>query len=374
MRKTMIELLIFINFFFGNSQAQSEGVYQAVSEFGDNPGELKMYQYVPANIEKKAGLVVVLHGCGMSAKGMKEGMGWNALAEKYQFLVVYGEQQRQNNKLGCFNFFVTEETTRESGEVLSIKRMVDFMKAHHPVDDNRVFVTGFSAGGAMTLALLATYPDIFNKGATIGAAMPYRAATLSNQPEGFSGKLPAKVSHLMRRHLFNSETRQYDRLVANDPVDKVTPEEWGSLVTQAYPSAKHYPTVMLIHGVDTDGKLEPYPKDYDGDKTVHQYNLRDAVKQWTNVHDADQLADIIEEGFAGNPRLVHKVYQSDTAKADHQTVVETLEIKGLDHFIPVDPGTEPYQGGIANKTAPHYSEDVDFYAAYWIAKFFGLIK
>ena len=373
MTRKIIRLFIFSSCFLGNYQAQSAGIYQAVSDFGANPGNLKMYQYVPADVEKPAGLVVVLHGCGMSAEGMKEGMGWNALADKYQFLVVYGKQQLQNNNLGCFNFFVTEETTRDSGEVLSIKQMVDFMKTHHSVDDNRVFVTGFSAGGAMTLALLATYPEIFNRGATLGA-MPYRAETLSNQPEGFSGKLPAKVSHIMRRHLFNPETRQYDRLVANDPVDKVTPEEWGKLVTQAYPSTKHYPMVMLIQGVDTDGKLEPYPQDYDGDKTVHEYNLRDAVKQWTNVHGADQQADIVEEGFAGNPRVIHKIYQTNNTQANPKTVVETFEIKGLNHFIPVDPGTKPYQGGIANKTAPHYSEDVDFYAAYWIAKFFGLIE
>lgn len=369
-----INLLIFGSFLLSNSQVQSEGSYQAVSEFGNNPGNLKMYQYVPTDVDKQAGLIVVLHGCGMSAEGMREGMGWNRLAEKYQFLVVYGEQQQQNHQLGCFNFFVTEDTTRESGEVLSIKQMVDFMKAHHSIDDKRVFVTGFSAGGAMTFALLATYPDIFNKGATIGAAMPYRAETLSNQPQGLSGKLPTKVSHVMRRHLFNPETRQYDYLVKNDPLDKVTPEGWGALVTQAYPSVKAYPTVMLIHGIDTDGKLEPYPKDYDGDKIVHEYNLRDAVKQWTSVHGADRKADSVEEGFAGNPRLIHKIYQQSTVTANPKTVVETIEVKGLGHFIPVDPGQSPYQGGIANKTFPHYSEDVDFYATYWISKFFGLIE
>lgn len=370
MKKTMTGFLIFSGLLCGSNPAYSEGTYQAVEKFGDNPGALKMYQYVPTDVDKKAALVVVLHGCGMSAEGMKEGMGWNTLAEKYKFLVAYAEQQQQNNALGCFNFFVPEDNTRDSGEALSIKQMVDFMKVHHPIDDNRVFVTGFSAGGAMTFVALATYPDVFSKGATIGAAMPYQATILSNQPEGFSGKLPAKVSHLMRRHLFNPATKQYDRLVENDPVDKTTPEEWGKLVTQAYPSAKQRPPVMLVHGVDTDGKLEPYPKDYDGDKTIHEYNLRDAVKQWTQVHGTDQTADKVEASFAGNPRVTHKIYQQGEAK----TVVETFEIKGLDHFIPVDPGMQATQGGIANKMDPHYSEDVDFYAAYWISKFFGLVE
>src|SRR2546429_1098854 len=45
----------------------------------------------------------------------------------------------------------------------------------HDIDRRRIFVTGLAAGGAMTLAMLATYPDVFAAGAVI-AGLPYGGA------------------------------------------------------------------------------------------------------------------------------------------------------------------------------------------------------
>jgi len=52
----------------------------------------------------------------------------------------------------------------------------------------RIFVTGLSAGGAMTLAMLATYPDVFAAGAVI-AGLPYGGAT--NAQEALRGMFQA---------------------------------------------------------------------------------------------------------------------------------------------------------------------------------------
>ena len=51
-----------------------------VKDFGANPGGLKMFSYVPANLPRKPALVVVLHGCGQSASGYDFGTGWSTLA------------------------------------------------------------------------------------------------------------------------------------------------------------------------------------------------------------------------------------------------------------------------------------------------------
>jgi poly(hydroxyalkanoate) depolymerase family esterase len=53
--------------------------------------------------------------------------------------------------------------------------MVAKMVSDHAIDPARVFVTGLSAGGAMTSVMLATYPDVFAGGAII-AGLPYGAA------------------------------------------------------------------------------------------------------------------------------------------------------------------------------------------------------
>ena len=43
----------------------------------------------------------------------------------------------------------------------------------HRLDAGRVFITGLSAGGAMTAVMLATYPELFAGGAII-AGLAFR--------------------------------------------------------------------------------------------------------------------------------------------------------------------------------------------------------
>lgn len=39
--------------------------------------------------------------------------------------------------------------------------MVDYELSHRSIDSDRMFATGFSAGGFMTTVMLATYPEVF---------------------------------------------------------------------------------------------------------------------------------------------------------------------------------------------------------------------
>jgi len=71
------------------------------------------------------------------------------------------EQSRRNNLSRSFNWFQRNDTQRGEGEAHSIAQMVEQMVHDHDIDRRRIFVTGLSAGGAMTLAMLATYPDVF---------------------------------------------------------------------------------------------------------------------------------------------------------------------------------------------------------------------
>jgi len=61
---------------------------------------------------------------------------------------------RSNNINGCFNWFNAADTSRNHGEAASIRAMIEWMIVHHPIDRTRVFITGLSAGGAMTVAML----------------------------------------------------------------------------------------------------------------------------------------------------------------------------------------------------------------------------
>src|SRR5260370_26149 len=94
---------------------------------GSHPGGLRMFSFVPGNLQRAPGLVVVLHGCGQTAAGYDLGAGWSTLAKRYGFALLMPQQQPTNNVNGCFNWFNPEDTTRERGEACSIRQMITRM-------------------------------------------------------------------------------------------------------------------------------------------------------------------------------------------------------------------------------------------------------
>src|SRR3954454_15102349 len=146
-----------------------------VTGFGSNPGNLRMFAYAD-QLAPSPPLVVVLHGCLQTAAGYDYGAGWSTLADRYGFALLLPEQQTANNPQRCFNWFQREDSTRDQGEALSIRQMVEYMSQTYGVDPRRVFITGLSAGGAMTSVMLATYPEVFAGGGII-AGIPYQCAT-----------------------------------------------------------------------------------------------------------------------------------------------------------------------------------------------------
>src|SRR5262245_39160038 len=146
-----------------------------VTDFGSNPGHLRMFKYVPSGLPPSSPLVVVMHGCTQNARDYGADSGWIELADRLHLALALPEQSQSNNPRNCFNWFVIGHNRRGQGEALSIKQMVDKMKADHGIDSSRVFATGLSAGGAMTSVMLATYPDVFAGGGIV-AGLPYGCA------------------------------------------------------------------------------------------------------------------------------------------------------------------------------------------------------
>ncbi len=144
-----------------------------VHGFGSNPGALRMFKYVPEQPE--LALVVVLHGGTQTAASYDLGAGWSTLADRYGFMLLLPQQQPANNPHRCFNWFLPGDIERDKGEALSIRQMVEAMIRDHDINRGRVFVTGLSAGGAMTSVMLATYPETFAAGGVI-AGLPYHTA------------------------------------------------------------------------------------------------------------------------------------------------------------------------------------------------------
>jgi poly(hydroxyalkanoate) depolymerase family esterase len=120
-------------------------------------------------------LVVMLHGCTQSADDFAAGTQMNRLADEHGFLVLYPEQSASANASRCWNWFRPQDQVREGGEPALIVAMVQAVMKDHPVDAQRVFVAGLSAGAAMAVILGETWPDLF---AAVGAhsGLPFAAA------------------------------------------------------------------------------------------------------------------------------------------------------------------------------------------------------
>ncbi len=221
-----------------HTTVKTKGSFTQVSSFGSNPGNLTMYKYVPDGISENAPLVVAMHGCGMSANMYKDS-GWNGLADQYKFYVIYPEQKSANNMNSCFNFFEPGDMNRDQGESLSIKSMVDYMKNNYSINEQKVFVNGFSAGGYMAPVMMATYPDVFS-GLSINSGGPYKCATNMNDA-------------------FNC---------MNPGVNK-TPSYWGDLVRNATSFNATYGPVKIVQG--------------ENDHTVRPINATELKEQWENA-------------------------------------------------------------------------------------------
>ena len=298
--------------------AADDGMLEEVAAFGDNPGNLRMLRFVPPGLPPGAPLVVVLHGCTQHAAGFAEGTGWCTLAARHGFAVLLPEQSRSNNHNTCFNWFEPGDVTRGAGEVASIRSMVAHMQAERRIDPARVFVTGLSAGGAMTAALLATYPDVFAAGAII-AGLPYRCA--ASIPEALSAM----------RHC---------------PAH--APEHWGDLVRRASPAPQRKPIVAIWHG--------------DADSTVSLDNASASAKQWCDVHGL-RPQDGMDDRVDG---MAHRAWRD----AGGTVRVEMYTVKGLAHGVPIDPDAAGDRG--VGKAMP-YVLDVGVSATWQIARSWGLV-
>ncbi len=322
-----------------------------VPSFGTNPAQLQMSKFVPSTLP--AGprpLVVVLHGCTQTASAYEDA-AWSTLAEQWGFYVVYPEQNTaRNNSSGCFNWsgrwksapaaavFTPEpldlgEIARGQGENQSIKEMVDKMKADHLIDDKRVFVTGLSAGGAMTALMLATWPDVFAGGA-IFAGIPYGCATdkkTTAEAASCLGDYTGPNAYLAR-----------------------SAKGWGDLVRAAAPDhGGPWPRVQIWHGT--------------ADFVVHPRNMTELVKQWTDVHGIDQTADA-KDSVEGYP---HEQF----VDASGTVLVETFAITGKGHGTevaanaPIDPANA--DGPRCGKSGSYILE-AGICSTYHAATFFGL--
>ena len=255
------------------------------ARFGDNPGDLRMLSYRPAGLKANAPLVVVLHGCTQTADAYAEGAGWLTLADRHGFAVVAPEQRRQNNRNLCFNWFSRQDATRGSGESQSIRSMVGQAIADHGCNPAKVFITGLSAGGAMTTVMLATWPEVFAAGAVI-AGLPYGAAWSVQ-----------------------------DAFVAMMRPPQRPAGDWGDAVRAASRHKGPWPRLSIWHG--------------DADTTVRPGAADAIAAQWANLHGLEAFVESHDD-------LGHR--RQTWMGPNGTPIVSSATMRGMGHGTPIAVG------------------------------------
>jgi poly(hydroxyalkanoate) depolymerase family esterase len=267
------------------SPANAAATLTQVGSFGSNPGALRMYSYVPDGTPAGRPLVVAMHGCTQSATDYYTNSGWRKYADLYRVPVVFPEQISANNPSACFNWFTAGDIARGQGEALSVKQMVDHAIRSYGADPKRVYVTGLSAGGAMTAVMLATYPDVFAAGAVV-AGLPYNCGT-----------------------------------ICMGVAQNRTPAQWGDLVRNAYRGyAGPWPRVGVWYGT--------------ADAVVIPANATQLRDQWTNVW-----------GVPNTPSSTSALPGNTTVETYSGGAVSLYRVQGIGHGTPVAPGGAENQCG-----------------------------
>jgi poly(3-hydroxybutyrate) depolymerase len=184
------------------------------------------------------------------------------------------------------------------------------------IDPQRIFITGLSAGGAMTATMLATYPEIFAGGAII-AGLPHGVAKNMNQ-----------AFDRMRGHRMPGEDALQAALRGGS--DHSGP----------------WPRISIWHG--------------SADTTVSVSNAKAILTQWQGVHGLSERPPTVD--------WVDNIQHRTWLDTDGRVLVEDYIIPGMAHGTPL----KTKGAGAYGSSAP-FMLDVDISSTFRIAQFWDIV-
>jgi poly(hydroxyalkanoate) depolymerase family esterase len=263
--------------------------------YANAAGERSYKLYVPSGQSRRAAsLVVMLHGGTQNADDFAAGTRMNELAERDGFLVAYPEQSRRANPKGYWNWFQPKDQRRGSGEPLLIAGLTEQIVDEYAVDARRVYVAGFSAGGAMAAVMASAYPDVY---AAAGVHSGLPAGSAHDIPSAFAAMAkgaPTRGAASVPLIVFHGDG---DPIVAHVNSD--------DLVTAVLPDARDRQRPLTMKGSVPGGRAytRRIYSDRDGTPLVEQWTIHQAGHAWSGGSPRGTYTD--PQGPDASRELVH---------------------------------------------------------------------
>lgn len=125
--------------------------------------------HVPAGYDpgKPAPLVISLHGAGMWGAAQMDTSGWNAVADREGFIVVYPSGAEGRGP----RVWEPNPGAGVSEDVRFISDLIDELERTHSIDASRIYANGLSNGGGMSFVLSCALSDRIAAVGMVAAAL-----------------------------------------------------------------------------------------------------------------------------------------------------------------------------------------------------------
>lgn len=205
-----------------------------------------MIVYAPANIPANRPLVITLHGANQDAQYQMDNTKWNKIADEENIVVVYPN--------GVDRWW----DTGGDRDVKYIEHIMTLMKERYNIDENRIYLSGFSLGSMMTYICMDKLAD------KVAAFAPVSGVRFDNHKPEFKKHVPFIHTHGTGDDVFKW---------VGDP----------GHAAGGYPYIPDYVKGCAeIMGLTTVTKIAPYPENKSGSKDylVKYTKPGDPIEVW----------------------------------------------------------------------------------------------
>ncbi len=145
-------------------------------------------QYIPANVQSPAPVVLNLHGYTNNADFQMGYSGMNEVADEHGFIVIYPQGTPDDLGINHWNAWLAEDDSDDFAFLLAI---LDELEANYDADPQRMYSCGFSNGGIMSYTLACNASDRFAAVASVAGTM---------NPDIYDACVPSRAFPVMHVH------------------------------------------------------------------------------------------------------------------------------------------------------------------------------